>query len=35
MVKGRKRDNTKAPFPRRQNWMLCSLNHHQDTAHQN
>ena len=30
MVKGRKRGNTKPPSPRRQNRMLCSLNHCQD-----
>ena len=30
MVKDRKIGNTKAPFPRRQNWMLCVLNHHED-----
>ena len=30
MVKGRKSSNTKAPSPRRQNWMLHALNHRQD-----
>ena len=36
MVKGRKSGNTKASSPRRQNWMLRSLNHCQDiTVHEN
>ena len=32
IVQGRKRGNYKAPSPCRQNWMLCSLNHYQDTT---
>ena len=32
MVKGKKRGNTKLPSPRRQNWMLHSLNHRQDVT---
>ena len=32
MIKGRKSSNTKASSPCRQNWMLCSLNHHQDVT---
>ena len=30
LVKGRESGNTKAPSPRRQNRMLCSLNYNQD-----
>ena len=30
MVKGRKRGNSRAPSPCRQNWILHSLNHNQD-----
>ena len=30
MVKGRKNNHTKAPFPCKQSWMIHSLNHCQD-----
>ena len=32
MVKGRKRENSKAPSPCRQTQMLCSLNNRQDVT---
>ena len=32
MIKRRKRGIFKVPSPCRQNWMLCSLNHRQDTT---